>query len=286
MGAADVVPGVSGGTIAFITGIYDNLLSSINAISFKLIGTWRDQGFKEVWNKVNGTFLLILFSGIFTSIITLARLLKYLLENHPVYLWSFFFGLIIASVFYVGKMIEKWRLIEIVACAVGAVLIYLISTIPQLESNASYFYIFICGAIAICAMILPGISGSFLLLILGAYETILGAVSDFKIGVLAVFMSGALIGLLSFSRFLKWVLEAYRNVTLAVLTGFLLGSLYKIWPWKLTLKFRVNSHGEEVPYIQENILPQSDWPFALVFCVIGFLLLFGIERLGKRIDSN
>lgn len=286
MGAADVVPGVSGGTIAFITGIYDKLLSSINAISFSLIKVLKNEGFKAVWEKINGTFLAFLFAGIITSVLSLAKLLTYLLEEHPVLLWAFFFGLILASIIYIGKMIKNWNTLAIVGLVLGAILVYFISTLPQMEGNTSLPYIFVCGAIAICAMILPGISGSFLLLILGAYETVLGAVSNLKISVLLVFMSGALIGLLSFSRLLKWVLEKYHNTTLAILTGFLVGSLYKIWPWKNTITFRTNSHGVEVPYIQENVRPDGDWLIALIFVLLGFTLLFAIEKLGKRLKQK
>lgn len=286
MGAADVVPGVSGGTIAFITGIYDKLLGSISNISFSLLGLLKKEGFLAVWRKVNGTFLITLFSGIFTSILSLSKLLSHLLEAYPVLIWSFFFGLIIASIIYVGRMIKSWGVKEVIGLILGTVLIVAISLLPTFESSSNLIYLFICGAIAICAMILPGISGSFLLLILGVYQAVLGAVSEFKLDVIAVFGAGALVGLLSFSRLLKWVLEKYRNTTMSVLTGFLLGSLYKIWPWKETTEFRVNSHGEQVPYIQENIVPQGDWFYALIFTILGFILLFGIEMVGQKLKKT
>lgn len=257
MGAADVVPGVSGGTIAFITGIYDKLLASINAVQPNTLLIWRKHGFKAAWEEVNGSFLLPLFIGIGISIVSLAKLFKILLASHPVSLWAFFFGLIVASVWLVGKMIKEWNAISIAGIIVGTVISYWLTVVHPGEFGDSAWFIFVAGAIAICAMILPGISGSFILLLLGAYETVLGAVNDRELGLIGIFMAGCVVGLLSFSRILQWTLRNFYNTTIAVLTGFLIGSLNKIWPWKRTLEFRTNSHGEEVPFIQENVWPSQ-----------------------------
>jgi len=286
MGAADIIPGVSGGTIAFITGIYDQLLESINAINFQLINVIRHQGVKVAWQKINGTFLLFLFAGIGISILSLSKFLSYLLETHPVLVWSFFFGLIIASIFYVIKQVSHWNLAAIVGLVLGTLLVVGVSLIPAVGNTNSLLYIFICGVIAICAMILPGISGSFLLLILGAYQTILDALNNRDFAIIFTFMAGAVVGLLSFSRFLKWVLDNYKNTTIAVLTGFLVGSLYKIWPWKETVETRINSHGEVVPFIQENILPNGQVLGAVICALIGFSLIFIIEKIAVWGNSS
>lgn len=257
MGAADVVPGVSGGTIAFITGIYDKLLASINAVHPNTLIIWKKKGFKAAWNEINGSFILPLVMGIGVSILSLAKLFNFLLETHPVGLWAFFFGLILASVWLVGKMIKTWNAIGLMGILVGTLVSYWLTIVQPGEFGQSSWFLFIAGAIAICAMILPGISGSFILLLLGAYETVLGAVNDRAIGLLSIFLAGCALGLLSFSRLLQWTLKNYYNTTIAVLTGFLIGSLNKIWPWKITLEHRINSHGEEVPFIQENVWPSQ-----------------------------
>lgn len=257
MGAADVVPGVSGGTIAFITGIYDKLLASINAVRPDTLIIWRKQGFKAAWNEINGSFLLPLLMGIGTSILSLAKLFKYLLGTHPVGLWAFFFGLILASVWLVGKMIKTWNAIVILGVLIGTLVSYWLTIVHPGEFGQSNWFLFIAGAIAICAMILPGISGSFILLLLGAYETVLGAVNDRNLGLLSIFLAGCVLGLLSFSKLLQWTMKKFYNITIAVLTGFLIGSLNKIWPWKITLEHRINSHGEKVPFIQENVWPSE-----------------------------
>ena len=223
MGAADVVPGVSGGTIAFISGIYEELLSSISSINLGLIGVLRKQGIKAAWNQVNGNFLVALFLGIFISIISLAKVIESLLENHPVLIWSFFFGLVLASIIYVGKQITRWNFGSVFLMLLGSGLAYYITTLnPLMSENSSSWFLFLAGAIAICAMILPGISGSFILVLLGAYKPVLNAVNSKDFLSISVFMAGAIVGLLSFSRILKWLFKNYKNYTLAILTGFFL----------------------------------------------------------------
>ncbi len=288
MGAADVVPGVSGGTIAFISGIYEELLGSISNIKFGLLKTLKEEGIKPVWKAVNGNFLAALFTGIFISVVSLAKAIKYLLENKPVLLWSFFFGLVLASIIYIAKQITKWNFISILLLVGGAFLAYYITTLnPLVSENSSLLYLFLAGAIAICAMILPGISGAFILVLLGAYKPILAAVSDRDFKTIIAVALGTIVGLLSFSKILKWLFANYKNYTLAGLTGFIIGSLNKIWPWKETLTWRTNSHGVEVPFKQQSISPFSfdgdaQLTIAIVIAIIGFSIILIMERLAVQ----
>ncbi|MGJ8759744.1 MAG: DUF368 domain-containing protein [Polaribacter sp.] len=285
MGAADVVPGVSGGTIAFISGIYEELLGSISNVNLDLFKTLKKDGLKAAWTQLNGNFLASLFIGIFISIISLAKVIKYLLENEPILLWSFFFGLVLASIIYIAKQITKWNVISLVVLVLGAFLAYYITTLnPLVSENSSPLFIFLAGAIAICAMILPGISGSFILVLLGAYKPVLDALNNRDFKTILVFMAGAIIGLLTFSRVLKWLFKHYKNITLAALTGFIIGSLNKIWPWKETLTWRTNSHGVEVPFNQQSVSPFSfngdaELTIAIVLAVVGFVIILGMEKL-------
>ena len=288
MGAADVVPGVSGGTIAFISGIYEELLGTISNIDFKLITTLRKEGFKAAWTQLNGNFILALFIGIFISIFSLAKVLKWLLENEPILLWSFFFGLVLASVIYVAKQIKKWSVLSVIFLVAGAGLAYYITTLnPMVNENSSPWFLFLAGALAICAMILPGISGAFILVLLGAYKSVLAAVSNRDIFTIAVVGVGAVVGLLTFSRILKWLFAKYKDFTLAVLTGFIVGSLNKIWPWKETLTWRTNSKGIEVPLKEMSVSPTSfdgdpQLMMAIILSVVGFGLILLLERLAKE----
>ncbi|MCH2033447.1 MAG: DUF368 domain-containing protein [Tenacibaculum sp.] len=285
MGAADVVPGVSGGTIAFISGIYEELLQSISNIKLGLLKTLKNDGFKAAWTELNGNFLLSLFIGIIVSFLSLAKVISWLLETHPILLWSFFFGLVLASIIYVAKQIEKWNVISILLLIATTAMAYIITTLPPLVSeDSSMPFIFLAGAIAICAMILPGISGSFILVLLGAYKPVLNALTNKDIPVIVVFMLGAITGLLSFSRVLKWLFANYKNFTLAALTGFIIGSLNKIWPWKRVLTFRTNSHGEKVPFNEESILPTSydgdpQMLYAVLLALVGFGVILLLEKL-------
>ena len=239
MGAADVVPGVSGGTIAFISGIYEELITSINNVNIGLLKTFYKDGFKAGWKQLNGSFLLALFLGIGLSILSLSKGLKWLLENEPVLLWSFFFGLVLASILFVGKQITKWNLWIIIGLIAGAFVAFYITTLPSLSSNDSYWFLFVAGALAICAMILPGISGAFILVLLGAYGPVLDALNNRDVKTLAIIGCGAIVGILSFSKLLKWLFKHYHNLTLAILTGFIFGSLNKIWPWKKSINHKI-----------------------------------------------
>ncbi len=286
MGAADVVPGVSGGTIAFISGIYEELISSINGVNFSLVTTWKKEGFLAFWNKVNGGFLLSLVIGIGISVASLAKFISWLLENQPVLLWSFFFGLVLASIFIVARSIERWNLGVIFTLLGGAGLAWYITSLPPIENTASLPFLFLSGALAICAMILPGISGAFILVLLGSYKTVLDAVHQRNLLLLLTVALGALFGLLSFARLLKWMFNHYKDLTLALLTGFIVGSLNKIWPWKAVLESRV--YGDKLIAVREaNVSPftyagDSQLVLATVLGILGFSLIFILEKLASK----
>ncbi|MET7028007.1 DUF368 domain-containing protein [Sediminicola luteus] len=289
MGAADVVPGVSGGTIAFISGIYEELITSINNINLSLFKTLRKEGLKAFWTQLNGNFLVALFLGIAISVFSLAKLISWLLINEPVLLWSFFFGLVIASVFFVGKAIEKWHLGTITTFIIGAIAAYFITTLPPSEHTDSIPFLFFSGALAVCAMILPGISGAFILVLLGSYKTILDAVHERDLTIVATVGFGAIIGLLSFAKILKWMFSNYKNITLSLLTGFILGSLNKIWPWKEVLETK--TYGDKVITVKEaNISPFSfdgdpQLLYALVLGIFGFSVIFILEKLASKKEN-
>ncbi|MCG9973125.1 DUF368 domain-containing protein [Christiangramia crocea] len=286
MGAADVVPGVSGGTIAFISGIYEELISTISGVKLSLFSIWKEEGFRAMWKELNGNFILALFCGILISLFSLMRLANYLLENHPVLIWSFFFGLVLASIWFVAKQIPKWNFKIILALIIGAVVAYYIVSLPPLSTNSGYLFLFLAGAIAVCAMILPGISGAFILVLLGAYKSITEAAHDFDIQTLAIVGCGAIFGLLTFSRVLKWLFVHYSSITLAVLTGFIAGSLNKIWPWKEVLESAVYGD-KEVVLREASVLP---WNFngdpqtmnSVLLMLAGFFLIIILEMLANN----
>ena len=294
MGAADVIPGVSGGTIAFITGIYEELINSIksiNLVALKLLITGK---FAEFWKAINGTFLLSLLTGIAISIISLAKGLKYLLDHYPILVWSFFFGLVVASTIYVARTITKWNFGTVASGVSGIIIAYFITVITPAEANTTYWFIFLSGAIAICAMILPGISGSFILVLLGMYKFILEAIGNFELAIIFTFLAGAAVGIISFSNVLSWLLKKYHNPTIALLSGFMIGSLNKVWPWKEVVETFTDRHGEIKPLIEENILPgtyeqitgnQSFIVEAIALAIIGFMLIFVIENIAKRLKK-
>lgn len=287
MGAADAVPGVSGGTIAFISGIYEELVATISNINTKLFKTLLSNGFTAFWKQANANFVVALLSGIIISYVSFMRLAKYLLENHPVLIWSFFFGLIIASIYFVGKQIKTWNIPAVLALIIGTGIAYYVSSLPTMAANNNPFFLFFAGAIAICAMILPGISGSFILIILGAYKTLSDAIHDIDVNKIALFVTGAVIGLLSFSHVLKWLFKHYHNITLALLTGFIFGSLDKVWPWKKTLTWLTDSNGIQSPLLQKSVSPVSfegdnQLLFAIALMVVGFLTIFILEKVGSK----
>ena len=305
MGAADVVPGVSGGTIAFISGIYQELIDSINNVNLSVLKTLKKEGLKAAWQQVNGGFLLALVSGIFISVLTFSKIITHLLETHPILVWSFFFGLIIASIVLIWKETVNWKLVDVLVLIIGIVLSYYITIARPVSSPDSYWYLFLSGFIAIIAMILPGISGAFILLLMGSYETVIGTINRFRDGIvkfdlailgeamlkLSVFALGAIIGLKSFSKILHWMFEKHKNTTLALLIGFMVGSLNKVWPWKQVLETRINSHGEVVPFIENSILPQNfegnpQVLTAIILAIAGFIVIFGMEKMAAKLGKN
>lgn len=285
MGIAELVPGVSGGTIAFITGIYEEFLGSINNITPSTFQTLKKEGFKAFWRKLNGNFLLVLFGGMLLSILSFSKLITWLLEFHPIPIWAFFFGLVLASVIFVAKAINNWNLATILLFGLGALTAFYITTLPPSANTDSLPYLFFSGALAICAMVLPGISGSFILVLLGSYKTILDAVNDKDFKIIVTVATGVIFGILSFARLLKWMFEHYKNSTLAVLTGFILGSLNKIWPWKKIIE--VIRIGKKEIIIDENISPfafegDPQVSFAIVTALIGFSLIFILEKTASK----
>ncbi|WP_072784776.1 DUF368 domain-containing protein [Flavobacterium haoranii] len=305
MGAADVVPGVSGGTIAFISGIYQELIDSINKINIGTLKTLKNNGFKAAWGSVNGNFLLALLSGIAISVLTFSKIITHLLETQPILVWSFFFGLVIASIVFIWKEITHWHLKGIIALLIGTILSYYITIAEPTSSPDSYPYLFLSGFLAIIAMILPGVSGAFILLLMGSYQTVIGTINQLREGLtqmntdlllqaftkLAVFAGGAILGLKLFSRVLTWMFAHHKNTTLAMLIGFMIGSLNKIWPWKEVLETRVNSHGETVPFIERSILPiefvgEPKIFGAIIMALIGFFLIFGLEKLAFKLGKT
>lgn len=295
MGAADVIPGVSGGTIAFITGIYEELVISIKSVNASLIKTLFKQGVPAAWKQVNGNFLVAVLAGILTSIFSLAKLISYLLSNHQMLVWAFFFGLIVGSTIFVGKKINKLNAMTIFMFLVGTAIAYFITIATPAITPQGLWFIFISGVIAICAMILPGISGSFILLLMGKYEYILNAVRDFKILILFVFAMGCAVGIVAFSNVIAWLFKRYYNATLALLAGFMLGSLNKLWPWKEVVESRLNSHGEMVPFIEKSIGPARFAEITgqdtimipvLISAAAGLILIFVFERFTNGVDPK
>lgn len=299
MGIAEVIPGVSGGTIAFISGIYERLLNSIKSIlGPELIRSWKSGGIAGVWRAIDGTFLLYLLLGMGTGLISGVFGVTHLLEHYPQLLWAFFFGLIVASSLFVGKQVKRWNVASILALIVGtAVALWYTLAIPGQGTDAPWF-IFVSGAIAISALMLPGISGSFMLVLMGMYTLIITSlksvlqnqdIESFK--VIGLFAAGCLLGLGAFSRVLTWLFKHYHDATMAILTGFMVGSLNKIWPWKQVLEYRINSHGEKEPLIERSVWP---WNFegepyligVIFLVVLGILLVYLLERSGSASNTE
>jgi len=280
MGMADVVPGVSGGTIAFISGIYEELLNSIRSVNGQALRLLLKGRFAALWRHVNGNFLAAVLAGIGVAFLTLARVMTWLLENEPIAIWSFFFGLIIASTVLVGREIKSWTAANAAALLAGGAAAWWITVATPAQTPTDEWFIFLAGAIAICAMILPGISGSFILLLLGKYAFMMEAIGNLRLKIIALFGAGAVVGIVSFSHLLSWLLKRWHDVTVALLTGFMLGSLNKVWPWK-----------EQVSEtVERNVTPgefmgNPEVGTAVALCIAGFLLIWGIEWLGKRINK-
>ena len=301
MGAADVVPGVSGGTIAFISGIYEELVTTIDRLDFGFFKLWKKEGLKNAFAYYNIGFLLTLFAGVFVSILSLAKLVTFLLDEYPILLWSFFFGLVVASIGYIAKQIKEWSVINTFAMLIGAALVYFVTVAAPAQAPDVWYMYFLSGCIAIIAMILPGLSGSLILVLLGSYAIVIGAITGFfdalfaqewsialgHFKLLFLFGLGCIIGLKLFSKALKYMFEHKEQLTLAILTGFMIGSLNRIWPWKEVLSTRVDRHGDTVPLEVKSILPSAyngdpKIMFAILLAVIGFLLIWILERSAKN----
>lgn len=302
MGAADIVPGVSGGTMAFITGIYEELVNSIKTVGSRaFIDAVLHLRVRAVFEILNWKFLVVLALGIFTAIFTLAGILEYLLVNQPVFLWSFFFGLIIAAVIVIAWRIERWNAKLIIALVVGAVGTWLLVGAVPAQTPDTWWFLLLTGAVASCAMILPGISGAYILVLLGKYETVLSAVNQRDFLTLGLVAIGAVIGLVTFAQVLSWLFKRYHDATIAVLIGLLIGSLRKIWPWKVdtawmrdaTGAFVLDSHGERIVTAQANILPDlttqtgiMELLLAVGLAVLGVVVVLLIERVALRATQS
>lgn len=291
MGAADVVPGVSGGTIAFISGIYETLINAIRSVDLTALRLLLKGDFKGVWQHINGNFLITLGAGIAVSILSLSRLVLWLLEHQPILLWSFFFGLILASIWSVGKNIKKWQPGRVSMFAIGAFIAWWITSVSPASTPETWWFIMLSGAVAICAMILPGISGSFILLLLGKYKFILGAIKALNIKVIAVFSIGMAGGILAFSHLLNWLLKRYHDLTVALLAGFMLGSLNKVWPWKIPTEVYTDSHGKTQPLVERNLLPWTygdvtgknpELAMAVLLFLVGMGAVILLDRAGRK----
>lgn len=295
MGSADVVPGVSGGTIAFITGIYEELLNSIRMVGRPaFIRAVFGLRIKEALSLINFPFLVALLVGVAAAVVTLAPGIEWMMNNQPVLLWSFFFGLVIASVWMVSRKIREWTPLLWLALLVGTVIAYWIVGLVPTQTPESWWFLILSGALAICAMILPGISGSFILLLLSKYEFFVSAVNQRDIVSLALAGIGAAIGIVTFAQILSWLFKRYHDLTVALLTGFMIGSLRKIWPWKEVLETITDRHGELIPIVQRNIAPNfmvngafnMEVLYALLLALVGFVIVLMLERFAGAVETN
>ena len=295
MGAADVVPGVSGGTIAFISGIYIELINSIKSLNIKALKVLRHQGLAAAWQHINGNFLAVLLAGVFTSLFSLAQVMQYLLAQHPLPLWSFFTGLIVGSVIYLLRQHPPSLAVDKGLFVLGIALAYGLSIAPATALEGDHTTMFFAGTIALCAMILPGISGSFILVLLGLYPVFIGAIANVQLDILLVFGSGGILGLMAFSRLLSWLLDNYQTMVIALMCGFLVGSLNIIWPWKLVTESVLSHSGKTIVLASENLLPGQfaelvDQDPLTSICILasifGLLLVLGLEYVGSRYQQD
>ncbi|MEM9326999.1 MAG: DUF368 domain-containing protein [Bacteroidota bacterium] len=283
MGAANVIPGVSGGTIAFITNIYERLINALKAFDIEALKMLFRGEFKAVAEKVDLSFLVAIFSGIFISILTLANVLEWLFVNHEILTLAFFFGLIVASLFAVGQQVGQWSLPVYGALIIGALIAILIAFLPPATANDGFFYVFLCGVVAICSMILPGLSGAYILLLMGNYILVLGAIRTVDLGVLVPLGLGCIVGLIVFSRLLSYLFAHYKDQTVGLMMGFVAGSLLIIWPWKTTEFVEVGEGKEKAMGYTWNIPDaSSELLFAVLLSILGFLIVFGIEKAASR----
>ena len=294
MGAANVVPGVSGGTIALITGIFERLIDAIKSFNLKAAKLLLSFKFKEFAGYTDLYFLIALFSGVFIAIITLAKLFDFLFTNYPVYIWSYFFGLVLASVYFVGKTISKWSWSVILTFLVGTALAIIISVLNPAKESSNFIYLMLCGVVAMCSMILPGLSGSFVLILMGNYQLVMiDAVNNMDFGILIPVVVGAVVGLIAFSHILSWVFKRYRDQTISLLTGFILGSVSILWPWQKAIYLKdtagelILKKGEPIVEHYSRFLPESfdqQVIFAIVFAILGIVTIWAVEKAAEKTD--
>lgn len=283
MGAANVIPGVSGGTIALITGIFERLIEAIKSFDLKALKLLTSGQFKAFSKHIDLEFLIALFSGIGIAIISLAKIFKYLFEHHPIYIWSYFFGLVIASIYFVGKAVKKWGPSSVITLIIGTTIAAAISILTPASENSSFFYLVMCGVIAICSMILPGLSGSFVLILLGNYQLVMiDSVSELRLSVLLPVALGAVVGLIAFSHFLSWLLKKFPNQTIALLTGFIAGSLGILWPWKVAITQQFGDKIKTVGYDYHFPTMSGGFYFALFFVILGIASIIATELIAKK----
>jgi putative membrane protein len=286
---------VSGGTIAFISGIYEELINSIKSIDADALKLLLRFQIADFWKKINGGFLISVLLGILTSLLSFSKLMTFLLDTYPIQVWSLFFGLILISSPLIMRDIQKWSMGTVVSFLLGIAIAYVITVLSPTETRTDLWFIFLCGALAICAMILPGISGAFILLLIGKYEYMINSLITFNFPVIIVFAIGCFLGLLGFSRFLSWILTHYRFPALALLAGFMIGSLNKVWPWKEVIAYRINHEGEQVPAFDQSIWP---WHYfekthnnplilqAILFAALGVGLVVAIEKTAAYLKTK
>lgn len=293
MGAANVIPGVSGGTIALVTGVFEKLIHSIKSIDHKALGFFLKGRFRSFSSHINLPFLTAVFSGAVISVFTLARVLAYLFTNFPVYIWAYFFGLIVASVYFVGRTIGRWTAATFLIFSAGAALAVWISFMTPAAGNDNFFYLIVSGMAAVCSMILPGLSGSFILILMGNYELVaIEAVNELRIDILGPVFLGIVGGLLAFSHLLSWIFKKFRDLTLALLTGFIAGSLIILWPWKDPV-YKVDRYGEFItrpdgsPVIQnyDRYIPDAltaEVIVAILLMIAGYMSIWIIEKMAEK----
>ena len=268
MGIADAIPGISGGTIALLLGIYEELIGSISNFNINLFQNLKNKGIKYCWNKINGNFLLSLISGVLLSLVSFVKIFSILIEKYPLFIWSFFLGLILATLFVINRNIKKWDMANFILIFIFAFLTVLLSIInPSISENINLFYILICGIIASSAMILPGISGSLILVILGVYTLIINALNNLEYNIILVFLIGCLIGIINFSKIIKWLFHNYRDYTFSIMLGLVIGSIYTVWPWR-------KSFTDDVT---------NDYIFlSIIITIIGFAVIYSLGKISKK----
>ena len=268
MGIADAIPGISGGTIALLLGIYEELIGSISNFNINLFQNLKKKGIKYCWNKINGNFLLSLISGVLLSLVSFVKIFSVLIQKYPLFIWSFFLGLILATLFVINRNIKKWDIVNFILIFIFAFLTILLSIInPSISENINLFYILICGIIASSAMILPGISGSLILVILGVYTLIINALNNLEYNIILVFLIGCLIGIINFSKIIKWLFHNYRDYTFSIMLGLVIGSIYTVWPWRKSFTDDVTNE-----YIFISV----------IITIIGFAVIYSLEKISKK----